>query len=448
MPDIMMQHRFVPVRSAAIAAALALFLGAAPAGAQTGVNPSLTNLPVNTWTQLSPRVLDPNGNDVTSSGFPMPGYSGMVYDPEIHGIIMYGGGGHGTRRGNDVWIYDIATNTVKQQYAPDPETAYPYYQGDPNPMSFTTYCQSTDPLVCNPPAAWLPRGSTKNGRPWTAHSYDQMAYDQYNHKYFFFGPNFIFGDGVDYYGVPDAWEYDVPTKLWTHIPTSPDLYHQTSSAEYDPVHRVIVCLGPYSWAMPGYKYLGTPKVYVFDVVSQTWTRKADPPAGFGGCNMVWDSINNRMLLFGQDWPAASTLYAYDAGSDQWTLLNPQPDPTYGSPPAGAPNAAFDGNNGVLLLWGEGDTGSFIPTWAYDVRANRWRKMNPSTGEPASSAGVGANLAYDPTNNVFFLNKNSGTWGTPGGLSGELGELWVYRYGTSVAVPDTTAPAAVTDLRTR
>jgi len=418
-----------------------------PASAQSGLNPALTNLAVNTWTRLSPRVLDPNGADVTSAGFPINGYSGMVYDPEHRAIIMFGGGGHGTRRGNDVWMYDTATNTWQQQYTPDPESEYPYAEGSPSPMSMSTYCQSTDPLVCNPTAAWLPRGTTRTKRPWTAHSYDQMAWDGYNHKYFFFGPNFIFGDGVDYYGVPDAFHYDVGTKNWTYL-GAPDLYHQTSAAEYDPVNRVIVCVGPYSWAKPGYKWMGTPKTFHFNAVTKTWVRKADPPAGFGGCNMVWDSIDHVMLLYGQDWPMASTLWAYDAATDQWSLKNPLPDPIYGLPGAASPHAAFDSNNGVLLIWGESDTGGFIPSWAYDVRTNRWKKMNPVTGEPATRGGVGANLVYDPVNNVFFLNRFGGDSGNPGGMIGELGELWVYRYGTTVLPVDTSVPAAVTDLRPR
>jgi hypothetical protein len=60
-------------------------------------------------------------------------------------------------------------------------------------MRFAQYCQTTDLYSCNPPAQWLPRGTTSTKRPWTAHSYDQMTYDPVNHKFILIGPNFIFG---------------------------------------------------------------------------------------------------------------------------------------------------------------------------------------------------------------------------------------------------------------
>ncbi len=398
--------------------ALAILIGsllALPASglAQPAPNPALVAIPDNTWTRLFPRIFDANNQEITSSGLPWNSYSGTVYNPDIGGIMMFGGGGHGARRGNDIWIYDTARNEWRQQYAPDPESDYPS-------TTFDDYCNSTNPATCNPSAEWLPRGSTRTDRPWTSHSYDQMAYDATNHKFVFYGPNFTFGStSAYYYGVPDAFEYDVATKQWAHHSTYPNLHHQLGSAEYDPQNRLIVA------AASGFAGSGARQVWVYDTAQKQWSRRGDAPKQFHDANMVYDTVNRTMLIYGGDYPASDRLFRYTAGTDVWTEVFPLADPVYGRPPAGAPYAAFDSRNGVMLIWGEGDEGSFIPSWAYSVGTNRWQKLNPLTGEPATSSGVGSNLTYDPVNNVFFLLRSTG--------------LWAYRYkyilSTDVIPPD-------------
>ena len=409
--------------------------------AEAGINPNLTSIPTNTWVKLSPKSFDANGTDVSSIGFPWNAYSGSVYDPDDRAILMFGGGGHGGRRGNDVWMYDTGKNEWREQYLPDPMSAYPYAVDDSG-MTFSEYCQSTDPKTCNPPLAWQPRGTTKSHKPWTGHSYDQMAYDQYNHKYVIFGPNFIFGyDNNHYYGVPDAFAYDVPSKSWTHYSSGPNIYHQTSRCEYDPVDRLVIAMGR-TWTWPGYSWLATPECWALNVTNGVWTRRTPPPIWGLDANLLWDSVNNVMLMYGSDYATTDSLWAYDPRTDIWALKATLPDPVNGYPPGGAPNAAFDSAHGVLLMLGQSDA-PYIPTWSYDVRTNRWTKMN-ATNEPTDKVKIGANLTYDPENNVFFLNAFAGNFGSLGGFYGEVGELYAYRYGPSS--PDLTAPSRTTDLR--
>jgi len=411
--------------------------------AYSGINPDLANIPTNTWVKLSPKSYDANGVDVTTTGFPWNAYSGGVYDSDLGAILMFGGGGHGGRRGNDVWMYDIAKNEWREQYLPDPQSAYPYALDDSG-MTFSQYCQSADPQTCNPSAAWLPRGTTTTKRPWTSHSFDQMAYDQYNHKMVFFGPNFIFGYGDQhYYGVPDAYAYDVASKTWSHYTTIPLNYHQMSRCDYDPVHHLVVAAGR-TWTWPGYSWLATATCWVLDVTTGIWSQRSNPPIWGGDANLVWDSIDQVMIQYGQDYPTTADLYTYNPQTDVWTKKTTLPDPVAGYPPGGAPNASFDSNNGVLLILGRSDAPD-VPTWTYSVRTNRWTKMN-ATNEPGDKVAIGSQLIYDPQNNVFFLNANSGSFETLGGMYGELGELYAYRYGA--ATPDTIPPARTTDLTPR
>lgn len=426
--------------------AILLFALAMPGGrvATAGVNPALANIPLNTWVHIDPKSFDANGVDITASaGWPWNAFSGMCYDSDHKAIIMFGGGGHGGRRGNDVWMYDTGKNEWRMQYFPDPVTAYPYsVDDDTTQMKFAQYCQTTDLYSCNPPAQWLPRGTTSTKRPWTAHSYDQMTYDPVNHKFILIGPNFIFGYAQPLqYGAPDAFAYDIATKTWSKYATSPNNYHQQSRTEYDPIHKVVIEAGR-TWTWPGYSWIATPTCYALDVTTGVWSKRATPPMWGGDANLVWDTVYNRMLMYGQDYPTTADLWAYDAGTDVWTQLHPLPDPVFGVPPVGAPNAAFDSANGILLILGQSDA-PYIPTWAYNVRTNTWKKMNATNDPGGAKVQIGANLIYDPENNVFFLNAYSQTFSTIGGYYGERGEMLVYRYGASA--PDNTAPAAVRNL---
>src|SRR5262249_25003249 len=151
-----------------------------------------------------------------------------------------------------------------------------------------------------------------------------------------------------------------------------------------------------------------------------WVKKSAPPSAFSDATLMWDSIHQRMIVYGADYPASDELWTYDSATDVWTELHPTPDPVYGSPPVGAPHAAFDTTHGVLLLLGRSDS-PYIPTWTYNAVTNAWKKMNPPT-EPGDSVQNGSRLVYDPVNNVFFLVSTGSTSGVITGLWRSYGEL--------------------------
>ena len=194
-----------------------------------------------------------------------------------------------------------------------------------------------------------------------------------------------------------------------------------------------------SWVLLG----SAASCWALDVSTGIWTQRANPPWLGLDANLVWDSVDNVMLCYGSDYSGdADVLWSYDTRSDAWAKKTTFPDPAFGYPPPGAPNAAFDSNNGVLLMLGSSDS-PFIPTWSYNVRTNRWMKMNPTNELTAAMVGIGSNLVYDPENNAFLLNANSGRFETLGGMYGELGELYAYRY--AAAAPDVTPPSRTSDL---
>ncbi len=96
-----------------------------------------------------------------------------------------------------------------------------------------------------------------------------------------------------------------------------------------------------------------------------------------------------------------------------------------------PVMAYDSVNNVCLLvaW-LGDKGH--ETWALDMNALRWRKLDPSV-EPLRAGAVRGTFPMIPTLNVFILES----W-----RHEDKPEIWTYRYRKATA---TTRPAPPTEL---
>ena len=173
---------------------------------------------------------------------------------------------------------------------------------------------------------------------------------------------------------------------------------------------------------------------VYDMQTKKWENRGNTLRTFNMVPLTYDSVNKVMLIFGADFCAScNELWAYDVAANKWTQRSPTPDPVYGIPPGGAPGAAFDSNNGVLVLFGEGDSGgASLDTWVYNAKTNAWKRMLPQTQPPITM--IFAHMAYDPINNVVFLYNSFDTW--------------AYRYKKVSSPTDPVPPAPPTGLMIR
>jgi hypothetical protein len=99
-------------------------------------------------------------------------------------------------------------------------------------------------------------------------------------------------------------------------------------------------------------------------------------------------------------------------------------------PRGYTSMTYDSESKRVILYG-GQTGDYRlessyngETWAYDVAANRWTQMKPSSG-PTCRAAI--ELAYDAESDRVILyggasGANTATWG--------LADTWAYDYNTN------------------
>jgi hypothetical protein len=188
---------------------------------------------------------------------------------------------------------------------------------------------------------------------------------------------------------------------------------------YDPVNGVFIMYGGLTDDSVDIRVLDD--TWAYDAVSDTWTEMSPaggPPRTYG-CRMVWDSVNEVMLLWGgnlyqgegdklDDW------WVYDYQSDTWTMIETDPKP----PMRYWQYMAFDPGVGkVVMFGGNPRLGSSLgDTWLYDYASNEWSEVKPAVSPPASQCGA---MVYVPGLGGVVL------FGGMDNNQNELGEIWLF-----------------------
>jgi hypothetical protein len=143
-----------------------------------------------------------------------------------------------------------------------------------------------------------------------------------------------------------------------------------------------------------------------DRASENWTKISDGVPVGGACSLVYDSVNDLMVLISSD---ASETWTYSFSEDYWTRKNPSIMPDTLNMPA----IAYNGAKGrVILFNGE--------TWTYDTLNDTWSNMSPVVPPPVLSSAA---MVYDTTTGLMTLFGGIGN-GTI------LNETWAYDLATN------------------
>ena len=129
--------------------------------------------------------------------------------------------------------------------------------------------------------------------------------------------------------------------------------------------------------------------------------ESTPPARFGH-RMVYDPVNERVLLFGGAvWEDRYTffddLWSYDYSTNTWTQIGD------GSGPEGRFNfmmVYLPVHHQLLVFGGYSAYNRLSDTWIYDITDNRWTQLRP---ENSPSHRSDAAIAYDPENDIVILH---------------------------------------------
>ena len=207
-----------------------------------------------------------------------------------------------------------------------------------------------------------------------------MVFDESKHRVILFGGGF---EGVLY---DDTWSYDYSTNCWKRIQT--DIHpsaRNSFSMVYDSTNQVIILFGGHD----GSSWIGD--TWVFDCVNDEWTQLSPTtaPSPRGSTGMVYDSTNNKVILF-SGYSQESDTWGFDYSSGNWTELNPSlsPGARYGH------CMVFDEiKEKTLLFSGNSLEGMRDDLWEYDYSSNTWIELAQVTHPLGRKWGC---MIYDST----------------------------------------------------
>jgi len=218
----------------------------------------------------------------------------------------------------------------------------------------------------------------------------------------------------------DTWLFDVKTDTWRELnPSNSPAPRSNMGMAYDSKNRKVILFGGSSNSE--YPYSDT---WAYDFESNTWTEMhpASSPNPQYGVGMVYDSLNERILLLEGHFVIRDQggnvrdgynggLYSYDYAADAWTKIE-------STTPYGRYwySTAYDSSLGWMVVFGGirwigGRGNMYDETWVYDSGANTWSK---AVGVGPEKRYISA-MAYDKGNGVIVLFGGAEVTGdAPGG----------------------------------
>lgn len=276
---------------------------------------------------------------------------GVAYVEDQQAIIIFGGYKTPDRHLNDMWLFDVMTDTW------------------------------TELKPLNSPHA---RGNMG------------MAYDSENKVLILFG-----GSSNSEYPYSDTWVYSFESNSWTemHPAVSPRPQYGVGMM-YDSLNKRILLLEGH-WVIREQSgrvsdgYGGG--LYTYDYSNDTWKRiECQAPSGRYWYSTAYDSEHGRMIIFGgiRWFSGYGNLYdetwIYDSIENTWTRSSYKgPEKRYISP------MVYDQANNVTVLFGGADVIGEAPgggdlrkyyqdTWVLNETL-QWNKMASPTAAPSSTS---------------------------------------------------------------
>jgi N-acetylneuraminic acid mutarotase len=163
-------------------------------------------------------------------------------------------------------------------------------------------------------------------------------------------------------------------------------------------------------------------LWAYTPTDNRWTPLEPPgerPAGRVRHSAVWDSTQNRMLVFGGysglEGGYTSELWAYRPTENTWTEIQTEgPEP----PPRGRHGAVWDPGGQQMLVFGGyvGGVDFLGDLWRYRPSTNEWARVAPGRVAPGARADLG--MVWDPTAGQLVIFGGSG--------GDQYADVWSYR----------------------
>jgi hypothetical protein len=194
-----------------------------------------------------------------------------------------------------------------------------------------------------------------------------LVYDPINER------TMLFGGSIDDRELGDTWVFDWATAEWSEMTfeNSPSARH-SAGIVYDSTHEVIILYGGYNGTSP------SSDLWVFDCVTEEWaeTPPEDSPSVRMSHAMVYDVDSEKVIVFsgyGPEGAEDDDTWAYDYPTNSWQEMTPldSPHARYGA------GCYYDDSSGSMVIFGGNSHGYFSDTWSYDCQADQWTELSPS-----------------------------------------------------------------------
>ncbi|NHJ38806.1 MAG: hypothetical protein FK731_02155 [Asgard group archaeon] len=211
-------------------------------------------------------------------------------------------------------------------------------------------------------------------------SMDSRVYDPKNDVIIFFG-SMLYDQNWD--GFHETWSYDFNTDTWTNLTTAshPPKRFITNIVYDSQSEKIVIFGGVSNYFEPNIYYQD---VWTYDYALNTWTNvtPAFNPESYYVSSAVYDSKAGRILLFGgqsKDVTYDNKTWAFDLETTTWENREAANPPPYRSHSA----MVYDSFNDKTILFG----GIYLPygdipgyqsrsdTWCYDYTENKWTELN-------------------------------------------------------------------------
>jgi hypothetical protein len=225
-----------------------------------------------------------------------------------------------------------------------------------------------------------------------------MVYDSGQHAIMIFG-------GADYASYfNDVWKFDLASKQWSEVTVTATKPSGRTELDmvYDSTNNNIYMFGGFD----GNNYLED--LWKFEVGINAWSEIT--PAGLSrppersDHTMVYHSSGNRVYMFGGLYLSISVIkeyradfWYYDIGTNQWHQPEDGPSPS----PRARHAMAVDQDDGEIYIL-EGYSGVFREDlWKYKTAQNRWEVIYDSAPVQSPSIRNGQGLVFDPNDNCLY-----------------------------------------------
>jgi len=190
---------------------------------------------------------------------------------------------------------------------------------------------------------------------------------------------------------------------------------------YDPVNQRVLLFGGAKYEN---MYTFYSDIWAFDTASETWTRIETPtgPQGRLNHNIVYDPDRHQIILFGgfSGSDRIGDTWTYSITENTWTRINVSPSP----PPRSDAGFVYDEAHGVAVLFGGYGLNEFNydDTWVFDPEDRAWTQMSPLVSPPTM---YGCMMAYDRANQASLLHGGHWVSNTQGSVHGYISSVWTY-----------------------